>query len=70
MNGYIQIAGGYSYAPTKIGKVLRNPAGKEVYFQPGDGETEFLAQIDAIAELPESKIDVIADMVFSEYFCD
>lgn len=68
LNGYITIAGGWSYAPTRIGKVLRAPDGRQVYFQPGDDEAEFMAQVEAIQELPESRMADIAAMVFGEYF--
>lgn len=67
-NGYIAIAGGWSYAPTRIGKVLRAPDGEQVYFQPGDDESEFMAQVEAIQELPDNRQDAIAAMIFGEYF--
>ena len=66
--GYIPIAGNWSYAPTRIGKVLRAPDGEQVYFQPGDDEAEFLAQVEAIQELPENRQADIAAMIFGEYF--
>lgn len=67
--GYIQIAGGYSYAPLNAGLVVRHPDGREVYCQPGDDEAAMCANIDALDEVEEGrKRGIIADMVFGEYF--
>ena len=67
-NGYIEIAGGYSYAPLRVGLVLRNPDGAEIYCQPGDDENAMRENIDALEEVEESKRAIIADMTFSDYF--
>lgn len=67
-NGYIAIAGDWSYAPTRVGKVLRAPDGEQVYFQPGDDESEFMAQVEAIQEWPEDRQWIAADIVLGEYF--
>ncbi len=68
MRGFIEIAGGFSYAPHRVGLSLANRCGKTVYFQPGDDTAEILAQIEALEEIPEGKRGTIADMVFGEYF--
>ena len=38
MATYFQIGDGYSYAPLRVGLVVQNPAGREIYVQPGDSE--------------------------------
>lgn len=68
MRGYIEIAGGYSYAALRVGLVIRNPAGKEVYCQPGDDETAMRENIEALQEVDESKRGIIADMTLGDYF--
>lgn len=69
MRGYIQIAGGYSYAPLNVGLTVRHPDGREIYCQPGDDETAMRANIDALDEIDEGdKRATIADMVLGEYF--
>jgi hypothetical protein len=70
--GYLPIAGGYSYAPLRVGLVVRNPAGQEIYCQPGDDETAMRANIEALDEISEDTSDAkratIADMMLGEYF--
>lgn len=66
--GYISIAGGWSYAPTRVGKVLRAPNGRQVYFQPGDDEAEFMEQVEAIGELNKHSREAVADIAFGAYF--
>lgn len=66
--GYFDIAGGYSYAPLRTGIVLRNPAGRDIYIQPGDDETAMRNNIEALDEVPENRRGTIADMCFGDYF--
>lgn len=70
--GYLDIGGGYSYAALRVGLVLRNPAGREVYFQPGDDEAAARDSIDALDEISDDVTDAkrgaVADIAFSEYF--
>ena len=65
---YLQIGGGYSYAPLRVGLSLMNPQGKEVYFQPGEQEATIRDTIEALEECAPDKLDAIADMALSEYF--
>lgn len=65
---YLALGGGYSYAVLRCGLVLRNPAGCEVYIQPGDDESAMRENIDALNEVSADKINIIADMVFGDYF--
>lgn len=69
---YIQIGGGYSYCPLRVGLVVRNPAGREVYCQPGDNETAMRETIAAFGEISpifsDAKYGTIVDMVLGEYF--
>jgi len=71
-DGYIQIGGGYSYAPLRAGLVIRNPQGREVYVQPGDDESAMRENIDALDGWSDDPADdkraVIADMLLGEYF--
>jgi hypothetical protein len=70
--GHLAIAGGYSYAPLRVGLIVRNPAGKSVYVQPGDDETAMRETIDALDEISDDVTDakraIIADMALGEYF--
>lgn len=68
---YLNIAGGYSYCPLRVGLVLRNPQGREVYFQPGDQESAFRETLEALAEcddMPPAKVAVLTDMALGDYF--
>ncbi len=66
--GYINIGGGYSYAPLRVGLSLMNPEGREVYFQPGDNEATIRDTIDALDESGEA--DRLASLALGEYFFD
>lgn len=68
MTTYINIAGGYSYAALRVGLVVRNPQGRETYFQPGDDEAAIRETIDALDEIPDDKRAIIADISLGEYF--
>lgn len=72
MNAYQDIGGGYSFALLRVGMVVRNPAGQEIYCQPGDDETamrENIAALDEISEdVEDAKRATIADMTLGEYF--
>ena len=69
---YMPLGGGYAYAALRNGLVVRNPEGREVYFQPGDDEAairENLAALDDWSvDVGDAKRGVIADMVLGEYF--
>lgn len=69
---YIEIGGGYSFASLRVGLVVRNPAGKEIYCQPGDDENAMRANIEALDEISEDVTDAkratITDMTLGEYF--
>lgn len=65
---YLAIGGGYSYCPLRVGLVLRNPAGSEVYFQPGGQESAIRETFDALGEIDEGLINRLADIALSDYF--
>ncbi len=70
---YIAISLDYSYAPLRVGLVVRrNHDGKEIYCQPGDDENAMRENIDALDEIStdwhDSKRRTIADMTLGEYF--
>lgn len=67
MNAYIEV-GGYSYAVLRAGVAVRNPAGKEVYFQPGDATAAILPELEALQDIPEHARAAVADMALSDYF--
>lgn len=71
---YLQIAGGYAWAPLRVGLVLRNPAGSEVYCQPGDDETAVREMLEALEEatdgMPADKAAALTDIALGEYFAD
>jgi hypothetical protein len=66
--GYTEIAGGYCYASLRVGMVVRNPLGAEIYIQPGDDHAAMMDTIDALEEIDEAKRGTIADMALGEYF--
>jgi hypothetical protein len=70
--GYIRIAGEWSYAPLRVGLVVRAPDGQEIYIQPGDDETAMRANIEALDEISEDTTDAkratICAMILGEYF--
>lgn len=72
MTAYQDIGGGYSYASLRVGMVVRNPAGQEVYCQPGDEETAMRETIEALEELSadvdSEKLAAVTDMALGEYF--
>lgn len=72
MNAYQDIGGGYSFARLRVGLTVRNPAGTEIYIQPGDDELAMLNNILALGDISEDVTDekrgTIADMMLGEYF--
>lgn len=70
--GYLAIAGGYSYAPLRVGMIVRAPNGQQIYIQPGDDENAMRENIAALDEISEDVTDekrgTIADMMLGEYF--
>jgi hypothetical protein len=70
--GYLDIGGGYSFRPMRVGMVVCNPAGTEIYVQPGDATAEMLDTIAALDEVSEDVTDAkrgtIADMALGDYF--
>lgn len=71
---YQPIGGGYAYSALRVGLVVRNPAGQEIYCQAGDDENTMRDNIAALDEISldsnDPKRGIIADMVLSEYFGD
>lgn len=69
---YMPIGGGYAYAALRIGLIVRNPRGREVYCQPGDDESAMRANIQALDEISldpnNAKRATIADMILGDYF--
>lgn len=69
---YEPIGGGYSYASLRVGLVVRNPEGREIYVQPGDDEAAMRANIEALDEWSENPADPkrgsIADMILGDCF--
>lgn len=67
--GYIAITPEFSYAPLRVGLSLRHESGAEIYFQPGDAETEIREEIAALDEIDDQRIrDNCALIVFSDHF--
>jgi len=64
----IDIGGGYSYAPMRVGMAICSPAGIYVYIQPGDATATMLENIAALDVLPADKRGAIADMILGDYF--
>jgi hypothetical protein len=71
-NTYHEIGAGYAFASLLVGMVVRNPAGREIYIQPGDDEAAMRENIDALDEISEDVSDAkratIADMLLGDYF--
>lgn len=69
---YQPIGGGYAYSALRIGLVVRNPQGQEIYCQIGDDEKAMRENIAALDEISldcdDARRGMIADMVLSEYF--
>lgn len=63
-----EIPGGFRLWLCRVGKVLENAEGSQVYFQPGDDETALLETIEALEEIPADRQGIIADMALGEYF--
>lgn len=63
---------GYSFAELRVGLIVRNPAGKEIFCQPGEDAGAMRETISALDEISEDVNDAkrgrIADMVLGEYF--
>ena len=72
MTRYEPIGGGYSYASLRVGLVVRNPEGREIYVQPGDDEAAMRADIEALDEWSEDPADpkrgIITDMILARVF--
>ena len=70
--GYVNIGGGYSFVSLRVGMVVRNPAGREVYCQPGDDELAMRENIDSLDEISDDVTDakrgMVGDMLRGEYF--
>lgn len=70
--GYLAIGGGYAFAPLRVGLIVRNPQGREVYCQPGDDESAMRETIEALDEISpdcsDEKRGIIADMALGDYF--
>ena len=69
---YQPLGGGYAYASLRVGLVIRNPQGREIFCQPGDDENIMRENLDALGELSldcdEPKRAMIADIMLSDYF--
>lgn len=69
---YQPLGGGYAYASLRVGLVIRNPQGREIYCQPGDDESTMRDNLDALDEISldcdDPKRAAIADMLLGEYF--
>ena len=66
---YVQeIPGGFRLWLCRVGKVLENAEGSQVYFQPGDDEAALLDIVDALEEVPEDRQAMIAAMTLEDYF--
>ena len=72
MSAYQEIGGGYSFAELRVGLIVRNSAGKEIFCQPGDDANAMRETIAALDEISEDTADakrgIIADMALGEYF--
>jgi len=67
--GYFQLPAKYSYAPLRVGLVLRNPWGREVYFQPGDDESIIRETLASLDECDDPRIaEDCAIVALSAYF--
>lgn len=71
---YMPIGGGYEYAALRVGLMVRNPAGLEVYIQMGDDANAMRANLAALDEISldadDPKRGIIADMLLSDYFAE
>ena len=66
------LGGGYAYAALRVGLVVRNPQGREIYVQPGDDESIMRGNLDALddvsVDVDDAQRAVIVDMLLGEYF--
>jgi hypothetical protein len=67
-DNYQDIPGGFRLWLCRVGKVLENAEGAQVYFQPGDDETAILDTLDALGEVPEDRQAMVALMALEDYF--
>ena len=69
MSTYQDIAGGYSYAALRVGLIIRNPQGREVYCQPGDDTGTMLRIIEVLDEVAaDAGKAILTDMALGVYF--
>ena len=67
--GYYPLPGGYSYARLRVGMAVRNPAGRDIYVQPGDDEAAMWANITALDECDDPNLAAhLAHVSLSDYF--
>jgi hypothetical protein len=69
---WMPIGGGYAYCALRVGLVVRNPEGQEIYIQPGDDEATMRANIEALDEVTldpdDGKRAILSDMLLGVYF--
>ena len=67
--GYYPLPGGYAYARLHVGMCVRNPAGRDIYIQPGDAESAMWANIAALDECDDPELAAhLAHMTLADYF--
>jgi hypothetical protein len=67
--GYLAISDAFSYAPLRVGLIVRrNEDGKEIFCQPGDDENAMRENIAALDEISDDKRATIAAMMLGDYF--
>lgn len=69
---YQPIGCGYAYCALRNGLVVRNPQGREAYFQPGDDEAAIRDTLSALDEMSLKPDDfgrsILTDMALGVYF--
>lgn len=69
---WMPIGGGYAYCALRVGLVVRNPEGWEIYIQPGDDEAAMRDNIEALDEVSLDPDDggraILSDMLLGVYF--
>ena len=69
---WMPIGGGYAYCALRVGLVIRDPKGREIYVQPGDDEAAMRANIEALDEVSLDPDDggraILSDMLLGVYF--
>lgn len=69
---WMPIGGGYAYCALRVGLVVRNPEGRDIYIQPGDDEAAMRANIEALDEVTLDPEDggraILSDMLLGVYF--